>query len=84
MRVGAGAIIWKVAQDFSAEFHESGVFFNDSPTVNEPWYSVIGRKGDLWAFDLALIPTQLATQFWPVPEGYADIHPLRDIGSCPG
>ena len=80
MRAGANTIIWETAQQFSGEFHESGVFFNDSPTVNEPWYSLSGREGDLWAFDLALIPTQLAPQFWPVPEGYAYIHLSETLG----
>lgn len=74
MHAEAGSVIWNIAQGFSAEFHESGVFFNDSATVNEPWNTLTGREGDLWAFDLALIPTQLMPQFWPIPEGYTYIH----------
>lgn len=80
MRPGAGAVIWRIAQDISKEFHESGVFFNDSPTVNEPWYSLTDREGNLWAFDLALIPEHLAALFWPVPEGYTPIRLSEALG----
>lgn len=80
MREGAGSVIWRIAQGFSAEFHDSGVFFNDSVSVNEAWNSLTGRGGNLWAFDLALIPTQLASHFWPIPEGYTHISLSEALG----
>ena len=70
---GAGAAIWRLARAYSAEFPDSGVFFSDSPSVNQPWEALKGVGGNLWWFDLALIPPQLTGRFLPIRDGYAHI-----------
>jgi hypothetical protein len=77
---GVGAAMWQVVMGFSRVFREVGVYFNDAPTVSAPWYSMTGRDGDRWAFDLAMVPKLLATYFQPIPPGYANRHFADGIG----
>lgn len=64
---GVGKVVWSATQEFAQVFCESAVFFNDGPSVNEPWKALIEANGDLWAFELALIPYNLAARFQVMP-----------------
>lgn len=77
MLCGAGNAIWRLATAFAEAFPESGIFFSDGPSVNLPWAALTGAKGDLWWFDLAIIPAPLISRFTPQPDGYAS-SPLSD------
>lgn len=63
--------IYRAARAFAGEFAHIPVFFNDFASVNRPWKALLGEDGNLWTFDLAIVPPQLATTFANLPAGYA-------------
>lgn len=70
---GVGRAVWSVIQTYARRSPVSGVFFNVSPLVDEPWHALLGRGGDLWAFDVASIPRSLAETFQAAPQGYSQM-----------
>lgn len=62
-------VMWRLSQCFL----NSGVYFNDGPSVDRPWKALINQGKYLWDFDLAIIPDQLAPRFISQPGGYARV-----------
>lgn len=77
---GVGRAVWSVIQTYARRLPDSGVFFNVSPLVDEPWHALLGKNGNLWAFDAASVPGSLAETFQPVPQGYSQAVRENRIG----
>lgn len=83
MRRGTGAAIWRIARGYAATFPHFAIFFSDFPSVNLPWKALTGRQGDLWWFDLAVIPESLAPRFMPIPDGYSSLELAGAVAIAP-
>jgi hypothetical protein len=69
-RPDAGASLWKLMLEFSALFMESGTYLLDEAHDGQPWYALLGADGELWSFDLALVPNALLPCFSSMPGSY--------------
>lgn len=72
-RVGLGHQVWGAVVRLGGASPGSGVYFSDSATVDEPWDALREGTGDVWTFDAALIPPELASHFLRLPAGYAQV-----------
>lgn len=67
-RPNVGGALWQVMRHYATFFPNAGVFLTDAIGNGKPWYALQGSTdGDLWAFDLAVIPLSLADAFLQVP-----------------
>ncbi len=60
---------WLVSE-FESEFLTIGAYFSSYVVVLEPWQYLLGIGGNLWAFDLAVVPQRLSAQFQEMPTRY--------------
>lgn len=72
-RRGVGAIVWRLAWTLHERFPGALVIFGASPLILMPWKALTGRNGDLWCWDLAIVPPPLIRRFEPIPEGFESI-----------
>lgn len=79
-KASIGRLIWRLLCDFALVFKLDGVFLTDEAGNAEPWYVLMGLEGDIWNFDLALIPLQLKERFSSVPPSHETYHLEQWIG----
>lgn len=54
------SLIWRIMSKFSEKFKQTGVYFTNEVTDGVPWEAVVsGNNEGLWAFDAAILPTEL-------------------------
>jgi hypothetical protein len=67
---GVGHALWQVMRAFHAELPDVPVFCVFEGWEGDAWEAWETGRGDLWSFDAALVPNQLASRFIPLPEDY--------------
>jgi hypothetical protein len=65
-----GVQLWHWMRKFSLTFPDFGVYPTLDGSGGVPGEALIAGNGDLWQFDLALVPHDLAERFVVVPENY--------------
>lgn len=79
-----GSRLWKLIKMFANTFTNRPVFLTDAIGNGKPWYALKGSNGDLWAFDLALIPVDCIEFFRLMPSTHKGIYIENGLGIVRG
>ena len=65
-----GSGLWQILRAFSGMLGTCGVYLTDEVGDGQTWQALQGGAANLWSFDLALIPHEMARHFTDVPRSY--------------